>query len=245
MRYSRDIMQSSPAENEASPQGRKSPYGRPMRYRRFLLLSALLAVLLGQPSTWADEAPATCTYTTYRWSVPQRRAVDRHTVRHPYADLSLDEVDPATGCSVCEEDQVWIEVASLPAFRFCRKLAPEVGATLRRLADSGVPLLSLTGYRVGMTRGPTDAAGCRTVFSNHSFGAALDVNAELNGLYDNCVNFGPECRLLLGGRWQPNAPGGLSAQGAVVEALRGAGLRWGGEIAGKQKDFMHFSPTGY
>ena len=96
-----------------------------------------------------------------------------------------------------------------------------------------------------MTRGPTDAEGLRTAFSNHSFGVALDVNAELNGLYDRCPSFGPDCRLLLGGRWQPDAPGGLSADSAVVEALREAGLRWGGEIAGKQKDFMHFSPTGY
>lgn len=207
----------------------------------FILAAALLAPL----PTWAEETPATCTYTTYRWSVPLRRAVERHTVRHPYSELIPAEVDSVTGCSVCEEDQVAITVANLPSVQLCRKLAPEIGATLQRLAAAGVPLLSLTGYRVGMTRGPTDAAGLRTVFSNHSFGAALDVNAELNGLYDNCVSFGPECRLLLGGRWQPQLPGGLYAQGAVVEALRAAGLRWGGSIAGKQKDFMHFSVTGY
>lgn len=216
-----------------------------MDYRCCFLLFWLLVVLLAPLPIRADETPATCTYTTYRWSVALRRAVDRQTIRHPYAALRPAEIDTATGCSVCEEDQVWISVANLPRVQLCRKLAPEIGATLQRLAERGEPLLSLTGYRVGMTRGPTDPDGLRTVFSNHSFGAALDVNSERNGLYDNCVNFGPECRLLLGGRWQPDAPGGLSAQGAVVRSLREVGLRWGGEIVGKQKDFMHFSVTGY
>ena len=216
-----------------------------MTFHSFLLLSILLAGLLAPLPARADATPATCTYTTYRWSVPLKRAVDRHLVRHPYAGLTPAEIDPVSGCSVCEEDQVEITVAQLPPVQLCRKLAPEIGATLQRLAASGVPILSLTGYRVGMTRGPVDAAGLRTVFSNHSFGVALDVNAEVNGLYDNCLSFGPGCRLLLGGRWQPDAPGGLRTDGPVVAALRSAGLRWGGEIAGKQKDFMHFSVTGY
>ena len=206
----------------------------------------ILLLLLLIPFTSLAEPPAaTCTYTTYRWSVPLRRAVNRHRVSHPYAELSKEEVDAATGCSVCEEDQEWLEVAGLPRFRLCRKLAPQIETTLQNLAASGVPLNSLTGYRVGMTRGPTDADGLRTVFSNHSFGIALDVNAELNGLYDHCLSYRPDCRLLLGGPWQPNALGGLKADKPTVLALRAAGLRWGGEIAGKQKDFMHFSPTGY
>jgi hypothetical protein len=210
-----------------------------------LILLLLLTLTLSPQRATADEPPDTCTYTTYRWSVPLKRSVDHHTVRLAYADLRPEEVDAATGCSVCEEDQRWIEVAGLPRIRLCRKLAPQIEATLERLAESGVPLNSLTGYRVGKTRGPTDAEGLRTVFSNHSFGVALDVNAELNGLYDRCIDFGPDCRLLLGGRWQPDAPGGMSANGAAVMALGEAGLRWGGEIAGRQKDFMHFSPSGY
>ncbi len=193
----------------------------------------------------AEEPPATCTYTTYRWSVTLKRGVGHQVVSHPYAELRTEELDAATGCSVCEEDQEWLEVADLPRFRLCRKLAPQVRETLQRLAADGVPLLSLTGYRVGMTRGPTDAEGLRTVFSNHSFGIALDVNAELNGLYDRCIAFGPDCRLRMGGRWQPDVPGGLSADGEIVQALKAAGLLWGGEIAGRQKDFMHFSPSGY
>jgi D-alanyl-D-alanine carboxypeptidase len=212
---------------------------------RPILLLIFLILILAPLAAIAGELPQTCTYTTYRWSVKLKRGVDHHKVRHPYAELRPEEVDAATGCSVCEEDQQWIEVAGLPHFRLCRQIAPKVEATLQQLAADGVPLLSLTGYRVGMTRGPADADGLRTVFSNHSFGIALDVNAERNGLYDNCVTFGPECRLLLGGRWQPDAPGGLSADSEAVTAMRAAGLRWGGQIAGRQKDFMHFSPTGY
>jgi len=212
---------------------------------RSILFLLLLSLTLAPLRARAEEFPGTCTYTTYRWSVPLKRSVDHHRVSHPYADLRPEEIDTASGCSVCEEDQQWIEVAGLPRIRLCRKLAPQVEATLQQLAVDGMPLLSLTGYRVGMTRGPADADGLRTVFSNHSFGIALDVNAELNGLYDRCVNYSPDCRLLLGGRWQPEAPGGLSADGKTVIALRAAGLNWGGEIAGRQKDFMHFSPTGY
>jgi D-alanyl-D-alanine carboxypeptidase len=209
------------------------------------LILLLLTLALAPQRATADEHPATCTYTTYRWSVKLKRGVDHHKVRHSYAELRPEEVDAATGCSVCEEDQQWIEVGGLPRFRLCRQIAPQVEATLQQLAADGVPLLSLTGYRVGMTRGPADGDGLRTVFSNHSFGIALDVNAERNGLYDHCVNFGPECRLLLGGRWQPDAPGGLSAKSEAVTAMQAVGLKWGGQIAGRQKDFMHFSPTGY
>jgi hypothetical protein len=51
---------------------------------------------------------------------------------------------------------------------------------------------------------------------------------------------------LRGGAWQPGVdPYSLSADGIVVRELQNLGFRWGGEIAGRQKDFMHFSPTGY
>jgi len=209
----------------------------------FFLIGLILLLLPLSAAAW--DVPDTCTYTTYRWSVKLKRSVDHHKVRHPYSELHPEEFDAATGCSVCEEDQEWVEVGDLPRFRLCRKIAPQVRETLHRLADKGVPLLSLTGYRVGMTRGPADADGLRTVFSNHSFGIALDVNAELNGLYDRCITYGPDCRLLLGGPWRPESPGGLSADGETVRALKDAGLKWGGQISGKQKDFMHFSPTGY
>ncbi len=64
-------------------------------------------------------------------------------------------------------------------------------------------------------------------------------------MYDNCVQLGPECRLLRGGEWRPGMPGTLEKDGEIVNMLKSAGFRWGGEIAGRQKDFMHFSLTGY
>jgi len=37
----------------------------------------------------------------------------------------------------------------------------------------------------------------------------------------------------------------LHADSNIVRAIEDIGLKWGGEIDGKRKDFMHFSPTGY
>jgi len=37
----------------------------------------------------------------------------------------------------------------------------------------------------------------------------------------------------------------LKQDQAIVKELVNSGLKWGGEIKGWQKDFMHFSPTGY
>jgi hypothetical protein len=95
------------------------------------------------------------------------------------------------------------------------------------------------------SRGAADGNGNRIGFSNHSFGTAIDINPEQNGLYDNCITFGPQCRLLRGGEWRPGTPGTLDKNGDIVTLFKQAGFQWGGEIVGKQKDFMHFSLTGY
>ena len=96
-----------------------------------------------------------------------------------------------------------------------------------------------------MTKGNIDSLGNRTQFSNHSFGVAIDINEEQNGLYDHCVSFGPACRLRRGGIWKPDQVGSLTPDSPIVEGLKGMGLKWGGQIEGDQKDFMHFSPSGY
>ena len=124
-------------------------------------------------------------------------------------------------------------------------LAPQLERVLRRLLRDGEPIVQVIGYRVGKTRGEVDAAGLRTGFSNHSYGVAIDVNPESNGLYGECIEFGPGCRLIRGGHWDPNNREALRADGAIVTELEAIGLRWGGEIEGWQKDFMHFSISGY
>ena len=98
---------------------------------------------------------------------------------------------------------------------------------------------------MGRTRGKPDAKGLRTHFSNHSFGTAIDLNAGLNGMYSNCEEFGEACRLIRGGLWLPHIPGTLTADSIAVRALQAIGWKLGGQIAGRQKDFMHFSPSGY
>lgn len=206
--------------------------------RRFVLLFAL-----GWPIV-SYAQPNQCTYETFRWNVPQRRAVAIETVQKAYTALTADEVDAATGCTVCEEDQVWVRLPGLEPFRLCQHLAPQVEAALRLLQQQGVPLFHVTGYRVGRTRGDLDGAGNRTRFSNHAYGIALDVNREQNGLYDGCVTFGPHCRLIQGGPWQPGQPGSLTPEGPLVQALLALGFQWGGTLPGRQKDFMHFSPSG-
>ncbi len=191
------------------------------------------------------QAGDVCHYQTWAWDTNSGQAVNHRVVQKPYAEISASEVDAYTGCSVCERDQREINIPPLKPFKLCRILAPQVEAVLRQLLADGESINSVTGYRVGLTRGPVDANGLRTRFSNHAFGIALDINPESNGLYDNCIEFGETCRLIRGGAWLPGQRGSITGEGAIVGALERIGLRWGGEIVGRQKDFMHFSPQGY
>jgi len=207
------------------------------------------ALLLALFTLWTTElpaAPSLCSYDTYQWSTIEKRAVNRQRVTHPYSELVDDEVDPMTGCSVCREDQVELVLPNIEPFLVCHVVAPAIEATLRELIEEGEPIEQVVGYRVGMTRGETDKHGLRTAFSNHSYGVAIDINPAHNGLYDRCVDFGPRCRLLRGGEWQPQLhSASLRVNGPIVTRFKQQGFMWGGEIRGRQKDFMHFSPTGY
>lgn len=189
--------------------------------------------------------PTTCTYQTYKWNVKLKQAVELHTVSHSYASLQSYEIDRETGCSVCQEDQVIIELPKIEPFHVCHVIARELEDRLQRLLRSGEFIYQITGYRVGMTRGEVDGEYNRTQFSNHSFGIALDINPQQNGLYDQCPVFNKHCRLIRGGHWRAGDIGSLTQQSPIVWELSRMGLRWGGQIPGKQKDFMHFSPTGY
>lgn len=206
---------------------------------RQLALTAI--ALFAATATQAD----TCTYSTYKWNVGSRKAVAFERVSKPRLALTAAERHTETGCTVCEEDQVVMTFPGLKPFRICKHLQPSFSRIFSDLEQQQAPVLDIVGYRVGMTRGDVDADGNRTGFSNHSFGIAVDINTDQNGLYDNCLQVGPQCRLIKGGRWDPSQPASLTASSAIVQTFKQHGFRWGGEIAGKQKDFMHFSPSGY
>lgn len=189
--------------------------------------------------------PLTCTYDAQTWNVALKRSVNGQRVRRAYSELAAEEIDRVTGCTVCSEDQELIEIHPLAPFSVCYKMAPQVRNVLTSLVRKGQPIFRVDGYRVIRSRGAVDGNGNRTGFSNHSYGTAIDINPEQNGLYDNCLRFGPECNLIRGGEWRPGTRGALEKDGMTVKAVLGIGFRWGGEIEGKQKDFMHFSPTGY
>lgn len=191
------------------------------------------------------HAAEMCTYQTYQWNPSQKKALNIRKVRHPYNELSKEQVDPVTGCSICEEDQQNFKLTKDLSIKLCARIAPKVIPSLKELIASGQLINQLVGYRVGMTRGELDSKGNRTQFSNHSFGTAIDINSQQNGLYDNCLTFNRDCRLVKGGEWHPRKPGSLTENSEIVRSFNRIGFQWGGQITGRQKDFMHFSITGY
>ncbi len=204
----------------------------------FVLLLSLLIL----PSTAAQKM---CHYSSYQWNTLEKKAVNYRQISHPYSQLKAYEVDQLTGCSVCREDQQWIQVGDLKPVLVCKRLAFQTQQSLNYLFESKQPIFKIIGYRVGMTRGKADQQGNRTRFSNHSFGIAIDINDQQNGLYDHCLVWSEKCRLRKGGTWDPSQQGSLTQDHPIVLELKKAGFKWGGEIQGKQKDFMHFSPSGY
>ena len=187
-----------------------------------------------------------CHYQDGSWNVVLKSTVQKRTVIKDYSLLSTGERDEQTGCSVCIEDQQAIRIDGIPEFMVCKKYAAAVQDVLEKLVRQGEKIDSVIAYRVGRTRGNPDTHGNRIGFSNHSFGIAIDINANHNGLYGNCIQFDAQCMILRGGPWRPGIdPYSLQPDGSIVRLMKEAGFRWGGEIQGRQKDFMHFSPTGY
>lgn len=206
----------------------------------------------------ARTPPTRCTYSTYQWSTEERRAVNRRTIEKDYAAVVEDERSPEDPrCTVCSEDQVEIDPASfgvdLEPFSVCWAHAANIERALRNVAESGeFRFTELTGYRPGRTRGRV-VDGLRTEWSNHSFGTAIDINADRNGLYTSCdvAEVTPDsirsCRLGMGGAWDPVGDRSRSVtRDSIVyrEFVETVGWRWGGEISGGTRDLMHFSPTG-
>ena len=206
------------------------------------------------------QLPETCTYKTYQWSTVKRKSVNRRKVRKKYAELTVEEKAPdfdTSGCTVCEEDQVEVAVEGLPTIKVCWSYAPKVEEALTSLkADKSFRIQELIGYRCGQTRGRI-VNGMRTEFSNHSFGTAIDINSRNNGLYRRCDLKGKvptsakdiaRCKKGIGGEWNPekNRKVTVTPTSRAYELLTTiVGWKWGGEIPGRTKDFMHFSVNGF
>lgn len=200
-----------------------------------MLLLTLLA------SAAAQDA---CTYQLSVWDTGTRKSISTPRVDKPKSALEPHERGPM-GCTPCEQDQTEITLSNGVSFQACVAIASSARTALEEALLRGAVIETVSGYRPVVSRGPVDQDGRRTVLSNHAFGAAIDINAEHNGLYANCVAFGPECTLLRGGPWKPaEDPLSLREDSPVTQALRDAGLAWGGQLEGQQKDFMHFSADG-
>jgi hypothetical protein len=208
-------------------------------------MRSLIAVILLINTASAAGNDDFCTYSTYKWNAYQKSAVEIEEVRKPYSDLIAEEIDRQTGCSICREDQVSISIAGGHHLQVCKYIAPSIEIALSLATSAGQEIEEIKGYRVGKTKGALDGEGNRTQLSNHSFGTAIDINPQNNGLYENCRNFGSHCVLRKGGEWVQGHRLSLDRQSPVVIEMKRNGFKWGGEIQGKQKDFMHFSFTGY
>jgi hypothetical protein len=218
---------------------------KPLRItiRSFFSSALILALSLFSLSAAAEKM---CSYSTYQWNTFSKRAVNYHRVEKPWSEIEAREIDAMSGCSVCEQDQVTITIDGVKPFKLCHRVAAKVKHALLTARQRGYEIHSVIAYRNGMTRGDPDAQGNRTQFSNHSFGIAIDVNQGSNGLYTNCFSWGPQCRLIRAGEWKPEQnPLSLTADSELVLLMKQQGFKWGGEIQGRQKDFMHFSLTGY
>ena len=203
--------------------------------------------------------PTTCTYTAYAWDTVKKRSTNHFSVSKPYAEVTQDERDPDDPrCSICKEDQVVIDTSQFGLktgkILVCHAYADKVASALKTIAASGeFDIEKLEAYRPGKTRGPIDANGLRTLWSNHSFGAAIDINAHKNAIYSQCPN--PvqgsrddvrTCKRGIGGSYDPqkNPRTAITRNGIVYKTMT-TFWKWGGEIAGDTKDIMHFSISGY
>jgi len=220
-------------------------YGRLFKPKDvFKVFQILLCYIFISFSCIAFGEDKICTYETWDWDSRSRKAINHQKIRKSWKSLSTEERGVTPGCSICAEDQMEVRAPGLPPFTLCKKIALRVRDVLSQAKQNGFPIHSITGYRVGKSKGPLDPSGVRTQFSNHSYGTALDINAELNGLYDDCIQFYPGCRLIRGGPYQSQRAGAIRSDLPLTQNLKKVGLRWGGELYGKQKDFMHFSLNG-
>ncbi len=219
------------------------------------LAFALLVALLTSPPAGPPEPPSKepCTYRTYEWDVKLKKGTGHRLVSKTRGELADDERDPDDPrCTVCSEDQWTVRVKGVEPFRVCRHHMPKVKHALETARAAGFRLETVVGYRVGRTRGSV-VGNKRTMFSNHSYGTAVDINSRQNGMYRHCRSDKlpssaadvKRCKLAMGGPWDPDRdPKRTIVRGGALHNAFAPQWRWGGDLPGRLKDFMHFSLTG-
>jgi len=189
-----------------------------------------------------------CHYEVWDWNTHQRKMEHKRKIIKLRSELNTNELGRIKGCTICEEDQVEIMInpQTRLKFKICKQYETQVRIILKELAFQKFPIQSIVGYRPGYTRGPFNQSGHRTQLSHHSFGVAIDINSEFNGLYDHCFKFDHNCVLIKGGEYRPTSAhlGVITKDSSAYKTFQKYGWKWGGEMQGKQKDFMHFSITG-
>jgi hypothetical protein len=185
-----------------------------------------------------------CHFDYSVWNTILKRSAPPVAVRKFRKDLSKDEIGPF-GCTICREDQIRIKLSNSLEFNACHKVASRFKEALEKALDQGAQIEKILGYRPSKSRGKADARGFRTEFSSHAFGVGLDINDFQNGLYTNCLTWKTSCVLIKGGHYRPfKDQRSLTPKSPLVREMIKQGLKWGGNITGIQKDFMHFSPDG-
>lgn len=149
------------------------------------------------------------------------------------------------GCTICEEDQKKITLKNQISFLICHKIADKVQKAMNQILSQGLEIKTVIAYRPSISKGELNSKGERTLFSNHAYGVAFDINENFNGLYENCLHWNSACILRKAGRYEPSNPLSIKEGDPFTRILKANGFMWGGAIAGQQKDFMHFSPDGH
>lgn len=81
---------------------------------RIVVFFFLCLLCTSSKTSAVDLSSSSCSYTTYKWNVNLKQAVSRKRVTHPYENMQPFEIDSQTGCTVCEEDQVVIDLKTDP-----------------------------------------------------------------------------------------------------------------------------------
>jgi len=205
----------------------------------YILLGAISLFILSVPV----QAKDSCHYKYTVWNTLKKTTIKTVTVSKSKSKLSIEEIGPF-GCTPCLEDQSTIHLSNNQEITVCKHIAKKVQTALNQALNNGAKINTIKGYRASKSRGPIDKRGNRTVFSNHAYGIALDINENQNGLYYNCSTWSTSCSLRKGGRYNPKNPLSLTKDHLIVTEMKKQGLLWGGELNGSMKDFMHFSPDG-